>query len=128
MTDESFEIRNLTKGTTPHVPFRDIKEAILGKRYTLSLALIGSTRSRALNKEHRNKDKVANVLSFPLDKHEGEIFITPTHAKKEAQKFGKTERQMIGYLFIHGLLHLKGMEHGSTMDKAEQKYCAQFHM
>jgi len=128
MVDETFSIRNMTKGKTPHLPFRDIKEAILGKKYSLSLVLIGSQRGRSLNEKFRNKTTIPNVLSFPLETTEGEIFITPARARTQAKKFGKTERQMIGYLFIHGLLHLKGMDHGSTMDKAEQRFCTQFQL
>jgi len=30
------------------------------------------------------------------------------------------------YLFIHGLLHLKGFEHSSTMEKEEKKYMRLF--
>lgn len=124
--DETFSIRNTTKGKLPSLPFLDIKEKILGKKYSLSFAIIGEERSRKLNKQFKNKTTPANVLSFPLSKTEGEIFITPKRAERQAKKFNKTPRQMIGFLFIHGLLHLKGMEHGSTMDKAEKKYCKLF--
>lgn len=110
----------------PTLPYEQIKNDILGKSYTLSLAFIGGTRAQALNKEHRGKEYVPNVLSFPLDGKVGEVFITPTIAKKEAPKFSMTHKGYVGFLFIHACLHLKGLDHGDTMDKAEKKYCTKY--
>ncbi len=118
----SFEILNMTKGALPSVPFLEIKNKILGEDYELSLVFCGNRKSKELNKKFREKDYPTNVLSFPLDKENGEIFIAPAVVKKETLKFGKTYKNLIGYLFIHGLLHLKGMEHGSTMETAEKKF------
>lgn len=123
---ENFQILNMTKDTLPRVSFAEIKNAILGKKYELSLVFCGNRKSKELNKKYRNKDYTPNVLSFPLDKNSGEIFINPHIAKKEAPNFNKKYTNFVGYLFIHGCLHLKGMEHGSTMDKAEEKFCKEF--
>lgn len=112
----------MTKGALPSVPFADIKKEILGEKYNLSLVFCGNRKSKELNKIYRDKDYPTNVLSFPLDKKNGEIFIAPSVAKKEASKFDKNYLDFVGFLFIHGLLHLKGMEHGSTMEKAEVKF------
>jgi len=90
------------------------------------LAFIGGTRSQALNVQYRGKDYTPNVLSFPLDVAVGEIFITPTIAKKEAPKFSMTHDGYVGFLFIHACLHLKGMDHGDAMDTAEKKYCRKY--
>lgn len=110
----------------PDLPYETMKDCILGKSYTLSLTFVGSTRAQALNKAHRNATYIPNVLSFPLDDAHGEIYITPIIAAREAKKFNMTRDGYIGFLFIHGLLHLKGHLHGDTMDKAERKYVAQF--
>lgn len=116
----------MTKGTLPSVPFAEIKDKILGKKYELSLVFCGNRKSKELNKKYRNKDYTPNVLSFPLDKKSGEIFINPHVAKKEAPNFQKSYRDFVGFLFIHACLHLKGMEHGSTMDKTEKKFFNKF--
>ena len=99
-----------------------MKNDILGKRYELSIALVSEKKSRELNKKYRHKDKSTNVLSFALTKQSGEIILCPTVAKREAKKFGKNFKQFMGFLVIHGMLHLKGMEHSSTMEKREEKY------
>ena len=123
---ENFEILNMTKGTLTGVPFEKIKDEILSKKYNLSLVFCGNRKSKELNKAYRSKDYATDVLSFPLDALNGEIFINPHVAKKKAKDFGKTHKNFIGFLFIHGCLHLKGMEHGSIMDRAEEKFCKKF--
>jgi len=102
--------------------FSRIKNDILGKKYSLSLAFISVKKSRQLNKRYRGEDKATNILSFPLSKNEGEILICKEVARKDAPKFDKTSSQFLGFLVIHGMLHLKGMRHGSIMEKAEKKY------
>jgi len=110
--------------TYPKLPYEAMKNSILGKGYALSLTFIGEKRAQALNLAYRKATYVPNVLSFPLDKQTGEIYITPHIAKTESKKYGMTPNGYIGYLFIHGLLHLKGYPHGATMDTAEKKYVA----
>ncbi len=103
------------------IPFTDLKNAVLSKKYELSLVFADKKLSRKLNRTYRGKDKPTNVLSFPLSKTSGEIFIDLETAKLEAKKFEMSFTNFVKYLYIHGLLHLKGMEHGDTMEKAEKK-------
>lgn len=124
--DNTCDIRNTTKGKLPSLPFADIKKAILGKDYELSLVFVGDTKSRTLNRTYRNKDKPTNVLSFPLSTTEGEIFLNLKKAKSEAKDFDKAFVPFVGFLYIHGLLHLKGLDHGEKMERLEKKYCKQF--
>ncbi|KND47779.1 MAG: putative rRNA maturation factor YbeY [Parcubacteria bacterium C7867-006] len=126
MNSETFTITNKTKGALPSVPFAKIKDIAMGKGYSLSLVFIGERRSKKLNGSYRNKNKSTNVLSFTLDKKNGEIFITPAVVKKQTKKFGRNFQNLVAFLFIHGLMHLKGMDHGSTMERAEQKLRKQF--
>ncbi len=105
-----------------------MKEAILGTRYELSLAFIGTKRAASLNEAYRKKTYVPNVLSFPLTDTAGEIFICPAVAQKEAKAFDLSPDGYLAYLFIHGCLHLKGHDHGDTMDKLERKYRKAFNI
>ena len=111
----------MSKGRLPSLPFLNIKNEVLGESYELSLVFTENALSHKLNKTYRGKDKPTNVLSFPLSENSGEIFIDTKKAKDEAGEFGKNFRNHVGHLFIHGLLHLKGMDHGSRMDKEEEK-------
>ena len=109
-------------------PYEDMKRKILGAKYELSLAFVGPTRAASLNKTYRKKTYSPNVLSFPLDDKNGEIVICPEAANKEAKDFNLTPNGHIAFLFIHGLLHLKGLAHGDVMDKQEQKYLKAFNI
>lgn len=117
----SFNILNTTKLPTPRIPFEKIKNAALGADYDLSLVIVNNKKSRVINRERRNKDYPTNILSFPLDETSGEIFIDIEKAREEAPAFDRTYTNFIGYLFIHGLIHLKGFDHGSTMERKEKK-------
>ena len=103
------------------IPFTCLKNAVLGRDFELSLVFTDNIFSRRLNMTYRRKNKPANVLSFSVSKKSGEIFIDLVTAKKEAGKFGMSFKNFVTFLFIHGLLHLKGMEHGDTMERAEKK-------
>ncbi len=126
MPEARFSINNSTKGKPPRLPFASMKDAVLGKKYTLSVNFIGSRASRDLNRRYRGKDTATDILSFPLDNEEGEIYIDLGSSKKEAKKFGREFENFIAFLFIHGLLHLKGHDHGSTMESIERKFRKKF--
>jgi len=129
MEDNNFSLVNLTKIKTKELAlptgrqaFVVIKNDILGKKYNLSIVFVSEKKSREINKKYRDKDKSTNILSFPLSKTEGEILLCPALIKRETKKFERNFRELLGYLVIHGCLHLKGMEHSSRMDKEEEKY------
>jgi probable rRNA maturation factor len=103
-----------------------IKEKVLGKKYELSLTFIGDTRMRSLNQAYRKKDSTTDILSFPLSKTSGEIFISQKAADKKAKTFGMTSKEYLTFVFIHGLLHLEGRKHGRTMEKLEDSWCKKF--
>lgn len=105
-----FSITNLTKQKLSNLPWRRIAEGVLGKKYELSLVLAGNGLMKKLNKTYRNKNKSASVLSFPLSRKEGEIFINLSQKKHSPL-----------YLFIHALFHLKGFEHNARMEREEKK-------
>jgi probable rRNA maturation factor len=115
------DISKTIKSTPPGVPFGRLKEEALGSEYRLSLVFVGDKRSRAMNWRYRSKDKPANVLAFPLERNEGEIIINPRQAHRDAGRFGLSRREMVALLFVHGMLHLKGMKHGGKMEEREKQ-------
>ena len=125
--ENSLSIKKTTKRKTlPLAFFLRAKDTILGSKYDLSLVICGPTLSRRYNKALRRKDRATNILSFPLTKKSGEILLDLTTTKRDAPKFAMDEKTFAGFLFIHGLLHLKGYEHGSTMERLEKKYVQLF--
>ncbi len=125
------ELHNLTlarkNGPIPVVPFLPIKEKILGKNYNLSIIFCSPLESRLKNKTYRDKDYPTNILSFPLSKDEGEIYISLSTARRDAKNFDMSYSKFLHLLVIHGCLHLKGRDHGSTMDNEEDEYLSKFY-
>jgi probable rRNA maturation factor len=106
--------------------FEKLKDDILGKQYSLSIAYVSLKKSREINKKYREKDKATNVLAFPLYKNMGELVLCKSVVEKEAKISGKTSAEWLLFLVIHGMLHLKGMSHSSRMEKAEKLYCKKY--
>ncbi len=121
----TFSLHSTVK-TYPHWPYETIKNDIIGKRYTLTVQFVGARRAQQLNEQYRQKTYTPNVLSFPLTPDTGEIYICPTVAVREAKKFNLTVKGYVAYLFIHGLLHLKGFDHSDAMDAQEQRYLRKY--
>lgn len=126
--DDTFTITNGTRTNTPRVPFSNIKEALLGKRYTLSLVFVGETKMRSLNNQYRKKNEPTDILSFPYEKTSGEIILNQNMIQKKSKLFDMTAKHYTAYVFIHGLLHLKGHAHGRTMEKLEDTWCRRFNI
>ena len=78
---------------------------------------------RELNKTYRRVDSATDILSFPLSKTSGEIVLCMPEVQTHARAWGVTTAAYLPYLVIHGLLHLRGLDHGAIMDKEEKKYC-----
>jgi len=125
---DNFSILNTTnlKAPTSGRFLNEIKNFYLGEKYELSVVYINKQKSKSLNLKHRNKNKPANVLSFPLAKTAGEIFIDLTELEKQSITFGLSKRNFFLKLFIHALCHLKGLLHGSKMEGVERKIQARF--
>lgn len=126
MQSHVVEILRTTRHSLPRVPFEKITRALLPKQYHLSLVLCGDTLARKMNRVYRKKTYAANVLSFPLDKYEGEIFLNVEAATREAKRFRVSLRVRLALLFAHGCLHLKGMRHGRAMEQLEKRTLGKF--
>jgi probable rRNA maturation factor len=113
--------------TTKKAPIKDgvflqtIKNHILGKNYDLNVYFIGDKKMKAVNKKYRKKDYVTDILSFPYEDF-GEIYICENKVIQKAKAFDTTTENYLNYLFIHGMIHLLGHDHGEAMDKLEKKY------
>ncbi len=126
MSNITFNITNTTKAKLPRLAFADMKDSILGKNYELSLIIVNKKEIQKLNWEYRDINEPTDILSFPLSEDFGEIYINPEMTKLEAKKFDRNYENFFGFLFIHGLVHLKGFDHGSTMESIEARFRKQF--
>ena len=85
----------------------------------LVIAFVDEKRARALNKEFRGKDYATDVLSFDAMEPGslGELVICPKVIAKQAKEHGLLLREELGYMVLHGFLHLLGYDHENVSEK-----------
>ncbi len=104
--------------------FRWVKE-----KKNMQIILVSQEEIHALNRTYRNIDKPTDVLSFenddPNDTSIGDIFISIEQARRQAEEYGHTFEREIGFLAVHGYLHLKGYDHHTPEDEKEMMKAAE---
>ena len=89
--------------------------------------LCDDAEMRTLNKEYRQKNAPTNVLSFPAPRsmqvkgvleHLGDIALGLETCAREAKEQGKSLKNHVMHLSVHGALHLLGYDHIAD-DEAE---------
>lgn len=114
------DIRRTARGAAD-IPYARIARHILGEHYDLSLTLCGDDLARRMNVAYRKKTYSPNVLSFPYSKGDGEIFLNIRKAEREAARAGVSVKKRTALLLVHGCFHLKGYDHGATMERLERE-------
>lgn len=109
----------------------------------ISLTLVGEDEIQEINKQHRQIDRVTDVLSFPqleaisngkidwqnrdtaecmnLDTNQlilGDIILCYEKAVEQAQTYGHSLKREVCFLIAHSLFHLLGYDH---MNEADEK-------
>lgn len=92
----------------------------------VGISFVDNERIRIINRDYRGKDKPTDVISFALEeKGEGEveivgadippllgdIIISIPKAKEQAKEYGHSFMRELGFLAVHGFLHLLGYDH-----------------
>lgn len=102
---------------------------------SLSLTLVGDDAIRALNRDHRGKDKPTDVLSFPLDASQngaprtegeperllGDVVISVDTARRQAAQYDATLQNELYRLLIHGILHVVGHDHEKAGERRKME-------
>ncbi len=92
---------------------------------SLNIAFFTKTKMQDMNKKFAGKDNPTNVLSFPSNedikgvRFLGDIAICSELIKDEATAQGKNVQHHLMHIFIHGVLHLLGLDH-AEQSSAEQ--------
>ena len=96
----------------------------------VSIVLTDNESIRDLNNEYRGIDSPTDVLSFPLldgsleelDQSDfisplGDIVISMEKVISQAQDYGHSPERELGFLIVHGMLHLLGYDHIEPEDE-----------
>ncbi|MBD7964459.1 rRNA maturation RNase YbeY [Fictibacillus sp. Sa2CUA10] len=98
----------------------------------VSITIVSKERIQEINKEYRQKDSVTDVISFAMEemgedeteiiggeetRFLGDIIICLDVAKEQAEEYGHSLEREMGFLAVHGILHLLGYDHMSDEDE-----------
>lgn len=98
----------------------------------VSITFVTNEAIQKINAEYRGKNQPTDVISFALEElGEGEIEIVGTNmprilgdiiisidrAKEQAEEYGHSFERELGFLAVHGLLHLLGYDHMTKEDE-----------
>lgn len=100
----------------------------------VSVTFVTNERIQEINREYRGKDQPTDVISFALeelgeDEVEiigegiprvlGDIIISTDRAEEQAEEFNHSFTRELGFLALHGFLHLLGYDHMEEQDEKE---------
>ncbi|ACX64047.1 MULTISPECIES: rRNA maturation RNase YbeY [Paenibacillus] len=108
----------------------------------VDLTFVDDEGIHELNREYRGIDRPTDVLSFAMNEitndeleiiyelEEGEelesvpdvlgdIIISVPRAKLQSEEYGHSLERELGFLFVHGFLHLLGYDHQDEASEAE---------
>jgi len=83
---------------------------------------VSSAKSQQLNWTYRKKRTPANVLSFFYSLEYGEIIVCPVLIRAEAKRQGNSFQYQMTWMIVHGMLHLAGVHHEASANKAERRF------
>ena len=88
----------------------------------LSLVFLKETEAKRLNWTYRGKDYATDILSFETEDPEsfGELVFCWAVLQKQAKEHKLSVETELGYMLIHGMLHLLGFDHEPAGPEAEK--------
>ncbi len=98
-----------------------------------AVTFVDNLRIQEINRDYRDKDQPTDVISFAMEENEetiviededfprmlGDIVISVPKAKEQAEEYGHSFERELGFLAIHGFLHLLGYDHLNAEDEKE---------
>ncbi|NNU89207.1 rRNA maturation RNase YbeY [Anoxybacillus sp. CHMUD] len=92
----------------------------------VSVTFVDNEKIREINRDYRGKDQPTDVISFALEEMGeeeieivgidvppvlGDIIISVPKAREQAEQYGHSFMRELGFLAVHGFLHLLGYDH-----------------
>ena len=110
-----------------------------GEKRDFSVTFVTDSEIKELNKEYREIDAPTDILTFRLDdtpsfpisfededvdflnnEEMGDIFISLDTMRRNAEEFGVREEEELSRLLLHGILHLRGLDHKTNDFEKEE--------
>ena len=96
---------------------RDVLSGQTGRDGDISVAIVDNRTIRALNRQFLHRDRVTDVIAFPLEDDPGraaghplgEVVVSAERALQAARRRGGSPQAELLLYVVHGVLHLLGM-------------------
>jgi probable rRNA maturation factor len=104
----------------------------------MSVTFMDNAAIQVINRDYRGKDAPTDVISFALEEEGedeipvifeddenpmprvlGDIMISIERAKEQAEEYGHSYDRELGFLAVHGFLHINGYDHMTPEDEEE---------
>lgn len=107
--------------------------AVADESVELTIRIVSSEESQALNRDYRSKDKPTNVLSFEFEQppglvemgesipYLGDLVICADVVAQEALQQNKSLESHWAHMIVHGALHLQGYDHINEQEALEME-------
>lgn len=117
------------------------KKLKLEDNFEVSITVVDNERIHEINRDYRSIDRPTDVLSFAIEDNDeedfeiffdeqdakdlnlprllGDIFISIDKAEEQAAEFGHSLEREMGFLAVHGFLHLNGYDHQTEAEEKE---------
>lgn len=93
-----------------------------------NVIFVDNDKIQQINRDYRDIDKVTDVITFALMENQdevfkgaerelGDVFICVERALEQAKDYGHSIEREIGFLSVHGYLHLIGYDHMNKEDE-----------
>lgn len=92
---------------------------------SLSVVFVSSEEMVKLNSKYRNKAYSTDILSFNSNQTLGELVICSEVIKEQARRHGLSQKHELGYMLIHGVLHLLGYDHEKSLTEQKKMFAIQ---
>lgn len=98
----------------------------------VSITFVTNEVIHEINRQYRDKDQPTDVISFALEEMGegevqiigegiprilGDIIISTDRTREQAEDFGHSFERELGFLAVHGFLHLLGYDHMEPEDE-----------
>lgn len=108
----------------------------LAGNFEVDITILTDTEIEKINATYRHVDRPTDVLSFPMQDGTqdetvilglpkqfpialGDIFVSYETCQAQAIKYGHSFARELGFLVLHGFLHLNGFDHDTKAHEAE---------
>lgn len=113
--------------------FKRQGKSLVALEKELTIVFLDQIKARELNKKFRGRNYATDVLSFGVNDDSnaggaeilGELVICPEVISRQAKEHSLLVREELGYMVLHGVLHLLGFDHEKSKKEAEKMFALQ---